>query len=123
MADFSDQISYARLVMQSLLMGAGTSPVELMKASVFKAIKSVDNGGPKPKHTAYAMKVLNENINPSERLHDILIVLSAINFYKDPVLSIRIVVFLIEMYVNGAKFKEHVGLADQSYDLTIFLFE
>ena len=58
--DMEEAYTSVRLSFQALMMGAGTSPLELLKASTIKAIKSADNGGPKEKHFLYVMKGLNK---------------------------------------------------------------
>ena len=58
--DMEEACTSVRLSFQALMMGAGTSPLELLKASTIKAIKSADNGGPKEKHFLYVMKGLNK---------------------------------------------------------------
>ncbi len=113
MSSFGDKFSESRLKVQGVLMGFGTSDTEVMKASVFKAIKSVDNGGPKEKHFAFSMKMLQED--SQKRLQDILVTLCAINFYKDSVRAIRIVLFVIRMFGSGVALSS--GIPDEVHDL------
>jgi hypothetical protein len=113
----------ARLTLQSIFMGSGTSDVDLMKTSVLKAIKTGDNGGPKLKHYEYAMRIMNED--PYTRTQVCLLALSMVNFYKDSVRAIRIIIFLIQMFgsKNGIKTTNDNDIPTQCYDTAISILD
>lgn len=87
-----------RLTCQSVLMGSGTSELDIMKTAALKAIKNGDMGGVKEKHFNYVMSVLNRDVYLFAP--EVLNAISTINHRKDRVRAIRIVEFIARMLGN-----------------------